>query len=320
MTLSLAACLLSSSPSASSLTSPYPFSTWSSCGSCNADYFSLRLKCCFRSLRNSNPNCKWEKWQENVLNGGKLGRRVAEWLGGEWCLSLTPRGVDGASLRSLVSHHQSLIPFIFSENNHFEATYGIRHDTTTERHGNGNDNVSHMLAKTHNSGGGSGFIGTGAHGKGFPYVVSRPALSNYQMDSASEISGHVKWLYWFPLLVTRDSGGFSLLRTLFRLGVASLRARQSVWVQVRLSWDNKKETWQSSKYFIIWLGYLSNMANGLRGRATALAENCSSSLPKIFVKIPCTKGITIYYTNGLRVEVKFLSNTPDPIELLYIFL
>lgn len=110
---------------------------------------------------------------------------------------------------------------------------------------------------------GSGFTGTGAHGKGFPYMVSRPALSNYQMDSASEISGHVKWLYWFPLLVTRDSGGFSLLRTLFRLGVASLRARQSVWVQVRLSRDNKKETWQSSKYFIIWLGYLSNLANGL---------------------------------------------------------
>lgn len=255
---------------------------------------------------------------------GKNGRKMfwtAEswgggWLGGEWCLSLTPRGVDGASLRSLVSHHQSLIPFIFSENNHFEATYGIRHDTTTERHGNGNDNVSHMLAKTHNSGGEKrigkgGFTGTGAHGKGLPYVVSRPALSNYQMDSASEISGHAKWLYWFPLLVTRDSGGFSLLRTLFRLGVASLRARQSVWVQVRLSRDNKKETWQSSKYFIIWLGYLSNMANGLRGRASA-------SLPKIFVKIPCTKGITIYYINGLRVEAKFLSNTPDPIEFFHI--
>lgn len=103
----------------------------------------------------------------------------------------------------------------------------------------------------------------------------------------------------------------------FSLGVASLRARQSVWVQVRLSRDNKKETWQSSKYFIIWLGYLTNMANGLRGRATALAENCSSSLQKIFVKIPCTKGITIYYTNGLRVEVKFLSNTPDPIEFFH---
>lgn len=173
-----------------------------------------------------------------------------------------------------------------------------------------------MLAKTHNSGGEKrigkgGFTGTGAHGKGLPYVVSRPALSNYQMDSASEISGHAKWLYWFPLLVTRDSGGFSLLRTLFRLGVASLRARQSVWVQVRLSRDNKKETWQSSKYFIIWLGYLSNMANGLRGRASA-------SLPKIFVKIPCTKGITIYYINGLRVEAKFLSNTPDPIEFFHI--
>lgn len=97
----------------------------------------------------------------------------------------------------------------------------------------------------------------------------------------------------------------------FSLGVASLRARQSVWVQVRLSWDNKKETWQSSKYFIIWLGYLSNMANGLRGRASA-------SLPKIFVKIPCTKGITIYYINGLRVEAKFLSNTPDPIEFFHI--
>lgn len=70
----LPACLLSSSPSASSLTSPFPFSTWSSCGSCNAAYFSLRLKCCFRSLRNSNPNCKWEKWQENVLNGGGRGK------------------------------------------------------------------------------------------------------------------------------------------------------------------------------------------------------------------------------------------------------
>lgn len=72
----LPACLSSSSPSASSLTSPspFPFSTWSSCGSCNAAYFSLRLKCCFRSLRNSNPNCKWEKWQENVLNGGGRGK------------------------------------------------------------------------------------------------------------------------------------------------------------------------------------------------------------------------------------------------------
>lgn len=41
-------------------------------------------------------------------------------------------GVDGASLRSLVSLHQSLISFIFSENNHFEATYGNRHDTATK--------------------------------------------------------------------------------------------------------------------------------------------------------------------------------------------
>lgn len=164
---------------------------------------------------------------------GKNGRKMfwtAEswgggWLGGEWCLSLTPRGVDGASLRSLVSHHQSLIPFIFSENNHFEATYGIRHDTTTARERERERQCFAYVGKnTQLRGGeedweGSGFTGTGAHGKGFPYVVSRPALSNYQMDSASEISGHVKWLYWFPLLVTRDSGGFSLLRTLFHWGL-----------------------------------------------------------------------------------------------------
>lgn len=46
-----------------------------------------------------------------------------------WGLLSPCSGVDGASLRSLVSLHQSLIPFIFSENNHFEATYGNRHET-----------------------------------------------------------------------------------------------------------------------------------------------------------------------------------------------
>lgn len=142
------------------------------------------------------------KWQENVLEWGNGG-----WLGGEWCLSHTPRGVDGASLRSLVSHHQSLIPFIFSENNHFEATYGNRHDTTTaERE---RQCFAYVGKNTQLRGewgglrrGDSSEQGRTARGS-LSYILSRPALSNYQMDSASEISGHVKWLYWFPLLVTR---------------------------------------------------------------------------------------------------------------------
>lgn len=101
---------------------------------------------------------------------GKNGRKMfwtAEswgggWLGGEWCLSLTPRGVDGASLRSLVSHHQSLIPFIFSENNHFEATYGIRHDTTTERHGTGTGTTMFRICwQKHTTQGGRRGLGKG---------------------------------------------------------------------------------------------------------------------------------------------------------------
>lgn len=62
-------------PSVSSLTSPssFPFSTWSSCGSCNAAYFSLRLKCCFPSLRNSNRNCKWENGRKTFWNGATGG-------------------------------------------------------------------------------------------------------------------------------------------------------------------------------------------------------------------------------------------------------
>lgn len=256
----------------------------------------------------------------------RRGEREGGWLGGEWCLSLTPRGVDGASLRSLVSHHQSLIPFIFSENNHFEATYGIRHDTTTARHGNGNgnDNVSHMLAKTHNSGKGRSGSGKGGihRNRGARQGVPlRGVPSSFkQLSNGFGIRNFRACEMTLLVSVTRYSwlGWVFSSQNSFSLGVASLRARQSVWVQVRLSRDNKKETWQSSKYFIIWLGYLSNMPNGLRGRATALAENCSSSLQKIFVKIPCTDGITIYYTNGLRVEVKFLSNTPDPIEFFHI--
>lgn len=79
------------------------------------------------------------------------------------------------------------------------------------------------------------------------------------------------WLGWvFP-----SQNSFS--------GVAFLRARQSVWVQVNLSRDNKKETWQSSKYFIIWLGYLSNMANGLRVEKTAQVL-CRKYLSKSLVQ------------------------------------
>lgn len=73
-------------------------------------------------------------------------------------------------------------------------------DTTRHDNGTGTGTGTTMFRicwQKHTTLGGSGlgrgeFTGTGAHGKGFPYVLSRPALSNYQMDSASEISGHVK--------------------------------------------------------------------------------------------------------------------------------
>lgn len=47
--LPAAATASTTSPSSTTSLSPSPsrFSTWSSCGSCNAAYFSLRLKCCF---------------------------------------------------------------------------------------------------------------------------------------------------------------------------------------------------------------------------------------------------------------------------------
>lgn len=123
-------------------------------------------------------------------------------------------GVDGASLRSLVSLHQSLISFIFSENNHFEATYGNRHDTTRQRNETWNDNVSHMLAKTRVAGKGSHARGArqGVLGEIYGmclYTLSRPALSNYQMDSAAKIAGYYLLAACeMTLLDSRYSGRF----------------------------------------------------------------------------------------------------------------
>lgn len=91
-------------------------------------------------------------------------------------------------------------------------------DTTRQR--NGNDNVSHMLAKTHNSGrmgriGKGGFTGTGAHGKGFPYIRTVPS-SFKQLSNGFGIRNFRACEMTLLVSVTRYSGRFSLLRTLFR--------------------------------------------------------------------------------------------------------
>lgn len=83
-------------------------------------------------------------------------------------------------------------------------------DTTRQRNETWNDNVSHMLAKTR-------VAGKGSHARGARQGVlcdiygtlSRPALSNYQMDSAAKIAGYYLLAACeMTLLVSRYSGRF----------------------------------------------------------------------------------------------------------------
>lgn len=114
-------------------------------------------------------------------------------------------------------------------------------DTTRQRNETWNDNVSHMLAK------GETRQGRTARGSRvdiwYVHTWSRPALSNYQMDSAAEIAGYYLLAACeMTLLVSRYSGRFlppPPARERTEGCLPRLRARQTVRVQVRLSWDNK---------------------------------------------------------------------------------